>query len=41
MLAEMAAGERFAALEVSGGWAWGYRDAQRQVGYIEAAALSP
>jgi hypothetical protein len=32
-------GEVFAALEVSGAWAWGYRERDRIVGYVRADAL--
>ena len=38
-IAALGAGERFAVLDMSGGWAWGYRVAERRVGYVEASAL--
>lgn len=37
----LAAGESFAVLEVSGDWAWGYRELDKCVGYAEAGALKP
>lgn len=39
-LGTLAPGDRFAALEVSGAWAWGYRERDRTVGYVRAEALS-
>jgi cell wall-associated NlpC family hydrolase len=36
---ELLPGEAFAALEISGGWAWGYCRADHYVGYVEAIAL--
>ena len=39
-LYEMAAGEEFALLDVTGGWAWGYRRKDHKVGYLRAEALS-
>jgi hypothetical protein len=38
--ARLSTGERFAVLEVSGGWAWGLREADHLVGYVRAEALS-
>lgn len=35
------AGERFALLDLTGGWAWGYRLSDHLVGYVEASALTP
>jgi hypothetical protein len=40
-LAELKAGDGFEVLEVSGGWAWGYRTADPLVGYVAAARLRP
>jgi hypothetical protein len=37
---ELAAGEDFALLDDSLGWAWGYGGGERRVGYIRSAALS-
>jgi hypothetical protein len=34
------AGEPFAMLDDSLGWAWGYAGSERRVGYIQAAALA-
>lgn len=39
-LGELAAQERFALLEISGDWAWGFRERDNRVGYVEAGALS-
>jgi hypothetical protein len=36
---ELQAGEPFAMLDDSLGWAWGYAGAERRVGYILGAAL--
>jgi hypothetical protein len=36
----MAAGEEFALLDTTGGWAWGYRRKDHRVGYLRAEALS-
>jgi hypothetical protein len=33
-VAELKAGEEFAVLDISGGWAWGYRRADHRVGYV-------
>jgi hypothetical protein len=33
-------GERFAVLEISGDHAWGYRERDSRVGYVDASALS-
>ncbi len=30
----LAPGEEFAVLDISGGWAWGYRRADHRVGYV-------
>lgn len=34
-------GEQFALLDLTGGWAWGYRLSDHLVGYVEASALAP
>ncbi|MBX9728785.1 MAG: SH3 domain-containing protein [Sphingopyxis sp.] len=34
-------GEQFALLDLTGGWAWGYRVSDHLVGYVEASALVP
>ena len=34
-------GEQFALLDLTGGWAWGYRVSDHLVGYVEASALAP
>ena len=39
--AELKAGDGFALLDLTGGWAWGYRLSDHLVGYVEAAALAP
>ena len=36
---ELAAGEPFAMLDESLGWAWGYAGKERRVGYVRAEAL--
>jgi hypothetical protein len=36
---ELAAGEPFALLDDSVGWAWGYAGADRRVGYVRSEAL--
>jgi hypothetical protein len=38
-LFELPAGEEFALLDVTGGWAWGYRRSDHRVGYLPAKAL--
>jgi hypothetical protein len=35
------AGDAFALLDLTGGWAWGYRLSDHLVGYVEASALAP
>lgn len=37
----LASGEEFALLDLTGGWAWGYRLSDHLVGYVEASALAP
>ena len=39
-LGELEAGERFAMLDDSLGWAWGYCGADRRVGYVLSHALA-
>lgn len=38
-LQELAAGEPFALLDDSLGWAWGYAGEERRVGFVPSAAL--
>jgi hypothetical protein len=38
-MCELAAGERFAMLDESVGWAWGYAGDRRRVGYVRSEAL--
>ena len=40
IIGELAAGEPFATLENSVGWAWGYAGAERRVGYVPSEALA-
>ena len=37
---DLKAGEGFALLEIAGAWAWGYRQSDHLVGYMEASLLS-
>lgn len=39
-LAELAPGEEFALLDITGDWAWGYRPGDHLVGYVRAEALA-
>ena len=39
-LAELEPGEEFALVDISGGWAWGYRTSDHLVGYVRVDALS-
>ena len=39
-LRDLAAGEPFAMLDDSLGWAWGYAGAERHVGYVRSDALA-
>lgn len=39
-LARLAPGEAFALLDITAGWAWGYRASDHLVGYIPAEALA-
>ena len=36
---ELAEGEAFALLDITAGWAWGYRESDHRVGYVRASAL--
>jgi NlpC/P60 family/Bacterial dipeptidyl-peptidase Sh3 domain len=38
-VSELLAGEAFALLDISGGWAWGYSTHDHYVGYVKADAL--
>ena len=38
---QLAAGEPFALLDDSIGWAWGYAGEERRVGYVRSDALAP
>lgn len=38
-VAALHAGEEFAILDITAGWAWGYRRADHHVGYVPAAML--
>ena len=40
LIAELAAGDEFALLDDTGGWAWGYAGKDRKVGYVRAEALA-
>ena len=40
ILAELAQGDRFALLDDSLGWAWGYAGDKRLVGYVRPEALA-
>jgi hypothetical protein len=40
VLCELAAGEPFAMLDDSLGWAWGYAGTDRRVGYVPSGALT-
>jgi hypothetical protein len=40
ILTQLTAGDRFALLDVSGGWAWGYALDGHIVGYVEADRLA-
>ncbi|WP_157123798.1 hypothetical protein [Allosphingosinicella indica] len=40
-IGDLADGEEFAVLDVTGQWAWGYRRADHRVGYVAAAKLKP
>ena len=40
IVTELAPGDEFAILEISGAWAWGYRRSNHNVGYVRAEALA-
>ena len=40
-IAALSAGEPFAMLDDSVGWAWGYAGEDRRVGYVRSEALKP
>jgi hypothetical protein len=40
VIAELQPGEAFALLDVTAGWAWGYRVSDHLVGYLPAGALA-
>jgi hypothetical protein len=40
VLCELEAGEPFAMLDDSVGWAWGYAGSNRRVGYVRSGALA-
>jgi cell wall-associated NlpC family hydrolase len=40
-VSQLLMGEAFAVLDVTGGWAWGYRREDRYVGYVAADAVGP
>ena len=39
MVSELCPGDEFAILDLSGGWAWGYRRLNHHVGYVPEADL--
>lgn len=39
--ARLKSGDRFALLDITGGWAWGYAVDGHVVGYVEASQLKP
>jgi len=41
LIRDLAAGEDFAMLDDSLGWAWGYAGPDRRVGYVRSESLSP
>ena len=36
VVSELNPGDEFAVLDITGGWAWGYRRANHHVGYVPA-----
>jgi hypothetical protein len=38
---ELKPGDEFAVLDITGGWAWGYRRLDHHVGYVPADLLEP
>ncbi len=41
VIRDLAAGEPFAMLDDSLGWAWGYAGKERRVGYVRSGTLGP
>ena len=41
VICELEAGEPFAMLDNSLGWAWGYAGKDRRVGYVASSAVGP
>ena len=41
VIRKLNAGEGFAVVEDSVGWAWGYAGSDRRVGYVRSDALAP
>jgi hypothetical protein len=39
-IGQLEAGEAFALLEIAGDWAWGYRESDHLVGYLQASRLA-
>jgi hypothetical protein len=39
-IGSLSAGEQFAVLDVSAGWAWGYRRSDHRVGYVPEELLA-
>ena len=39
VVSELNPGDEFAVLDITGGWAWGYRRANHHVGYVPAQHL--
>ena len=39
IVSELSPGDEFAVLDVTGGWAWGYRRLNHHVGYVPADQL--
>jgi uncharacterized protein YgiM (DUF1202 family) len=40
VVSELKPGDEFAVLDISGGWAWGYRRLNHHVGYVPADQLA-
>ncbi len=40
VVSELNPGDEFAVLDISGGWAWGYRRLNHHVGYVPADQLA-
>lgn len=41
VIGQLEPGDPFAVLEISGDWAWGFREADRCVGYVSSTGLVP